>query len=220
MATSQVNGLDPVTAVAAIGVLGVGAQWIAWRLRIPAIVFMLLMGVIAGPVTGFVDPKVALGDLMGPIISIAVAVILLEGGLTLNFHSLRDAAQGVRRLVFIGAPLGWLLSTAALYYGAGLGLAASAVFGGILIVTGPTVIVPLLRQAKLARRPASLLQWEAIVNDPIGALAAVLAFEFVLVQSLTTSVEHAAMTFVLGIGVAAVLGYVAGRGLAVSFRNG
>lgn len=220
MATSQVNGLDPVTAVAAIGVLGVGAQWIAWRLRIPAIVLMLLMGVIAGPVTGVVDPKAALGDLMGPIISIAVAVILFEGGLTLNFHSLRDAAQGVRRLVFVGAPLGWLLSTAALYYGAGLGLAASAVFGGILIVTGPTVIAPLLRQAKLARRPASLLQWEAIVNDPIGALAAVLAFEFVLVQSLTTSVEHAAMTFVLGIGVAAVLGYVAGRGLAVSFRNG
>ena len=73
-------------------------------------------------------------------------------------HSLRDATQGVVRLVVVGAPLGWILSTLALHYGAGLGWESSAVFGGIMIVTGQTVIAPLLRQAKLSRRPAALLQ--------------------------------------------------------------
>src|SRR5690606_27115830 len=119
--------------------------------------------------------------LVEPMISIAVAVILFEGGLTLSLRALQDAAKGVRRLVFIGAPLGWLTSALAVHYGAGLGWEASAVFGGIMIVTGPTVIAPLLRQARLSRRPAALLQWEAIVNDPVGALAAVLAFGVVQV---------------------------------------
>ena len=148
-------------------------MWDAWRLRVPAIVLMLGIGLLAGPLLGVLDPKAALGDLMTPIISIAVAVILFEGGLTLNFHQLRDASQGITRLVLVGAPLGCL----ALHYVAGVSWAVAAVFGGIMIDTGPTVIAPLLRQAKLSHRPATLLQWEAIVNDPIGALAAVLAYE-------------------------------------------
>ena len=91
--------VDPVMQLATIGVLGVGAQWVAWRLRMPAMVLMLGIGLLAGPLLGVLDPKVALGDLMTPIISIAVAVILFEGGLTLNFYQLRDAPQGVTRLV-------------------------------------------------------------------------------------------------------------------------
>ena len=108
--------VDPVMQLATIGVLGVGAQWIAWRLRVPAIVLMLGIGLLAGSLLGVLDPKAALGDLMTPIISIAVAVILFEGGLTLNFHQLRDASQGVTRLVLVGAPLGWITSALALHY--------------------------------------------------------------------------------------------------------
>ena len=78
--------VDPVMQLATIGVLGVGAQWVAWRLRVPAIVLMLGIGLLAGPLLGVLDPTAALGDLMTPIISIEVAVILFEGGLTLNFH--------------------------------------------------------------------------------------------------------------------------------------
>ncbi len=192
------TGLDPVSALAIVGVLGVGAQWVTWRMQIPAIVLMLAAGIIAGPVSGILDPMRDLGTLMGPLISIAVAVILFEGGLTLNRQSLSGAATGVYRLVLIGAPVGWLLSTLALHYVAGLGWASATVFGGIMIVTHPTVIAPLLRQAKLAKRPAALLQWEAIVNDPIGALAAVLAFEYVMVVNLATSFEHAMVSLVMG----------------------
>ena len=171
--------MQPVMAFALVGALGVGSQWIAWRLRMPAIVLMSVAGIIIGPVLGIFDPARDISLLMGPIISIVVAIILFEGGLTLNFHSLQDAVKGVCRLVFVGAPLGWLTSTLALRYEEGLSWESATVFGGIMIVTGPTVIAPLLRTARLSRRSAPLLQWEAIVNDPIGALAAVLAFSVV-----------------------------------------
>ncbi len=213
------GALAPVLSFALVGALGVGAQWAAWRLRMPAIVLMLLAGLLIGPVLGVFDPSRDIGPLMGPMISIAVAIILFEGGLTLNLHSLRGAAEGVKRLVVLGAPLGWLFSTLALHYVAGLGWASSAVFGGIMIVTGPTVIAPLLRQARLNRRPAQLLQWEAIVNDPIGALAAVLAFEVVLVLNTADTMGDAAWAMARGIVVAAVMGVAAGAIIAESFRR-
>ena len=140
--------MAPVMAFALVGALGVGSQWLAWRLRMPAIVLMLLAGIIVGPVLGIFDPSRDIGALLSPMIAIAVAIILFEGGLTLERHSLSDAAKGVRRLVFVGAPMGWITSAAALHYAAGLSWETSAVFGGIMIVTGPTVIAPLLRQAQ------------------------------------------------------------------------
>lgn len=219
MATPVEHGLDPVLAFALVGALGVGSQWLAWRMRLPAIVLMLAAGLLVGPVLAVLNPSEQFGDILKPLIAIAVAIILFEGGMTLNFHSLADAAKGVRRLVVLGAPLGWAASTAALYYVAGLSLEASAVFGGIMIVTGPTVIAPLLRQAKLQKRPAALLQWEAIVNDPVGALAAVLAFEVVVVLNTASSGAAAVQSLVLGIAVATVLGLAAGWGVAKAFRN-
>ncbi|PWE33978.1 sodium:proton exchanger [Maritimibacter sp. 55A14] len=223
MAAGADGALSPVTGIALVGLLGVGAQWLAWRLRMPAIVLMLVAGLVVGPVLGVFDPARDIGPLMQPFVAIAVAIILFEGGLTLNFESLRDAAKGVRRLVLIGAPLGWLLSALTLHYGAGLGWETSAVFGGIMIVTGPTVIAPLLRQARLARRPAALLQWEAIVNDPIGALAAVLAFQIVVLveatgapgQALGPALGHVAF----GTTVAGAGGAAAGWTVARAFRR-
>ncbi len=214
------EGLGPLMAFGVVGVLGVGSQWLAWRLRMPAIVLMLVAGLLAGPVLGFIDPARDFGELLSPMIAIAVAIILFEGGLTLNFHHLADAAKGVRRLVFVGAPLGWLASALTLHYVAGLSWQSAAVFGGIMIVTGPTVIAPLLRTARLSRRPAALLQWEAIVNDPIGALAAVLAFEVVLVTQTATTAGEATMDLLVGIGVATVLGLIGGFGLAQAFAKG
>ena len=217
--TATDGALAPVLAFALVGALGVGAQWAAWRLRMPAIVLMLLAGLLIGPVFGVFDPGRDIGPLMGPMISIAVAIILFEGGLTLSLHSLRGAAEGVKRLVFLGAPIGWLLSALALHFVAGLSWASSAVFGGIMIVTGPTVIAPLLRQARLQKRPAQLLQWEAIINDPIGALAAVLAFEIVLVLNAAETLGDAIWDITRGIVVASVLGAAAGGGIAESFRR-
>ncbi|MBW6417049.1 sodium:proton antiporter [Celeribacter sp. PS-C1] len=219
MATEQVMGLGPVEAFALVGVLGVGSQWLAWRLKLPAIVLMLAAGLLVGPALGILEPQRDIGDLVQPLISLAVAVILFEGGLTLDLHKLGDARKGVTRLVLIGAPLGWFLSSAALHWGAGLGWEASAVFGGIMVVTGPTVIAPLLRQAKLQKRPANLLQWEAIVNDPVGALAAVLAFEFVLVGREAESFPDAVMQLAFGIAIAMAVGIASGAAISYLFRR-
>lgn len=220
MATPVDGALTPITAFALVGALGVGSQWLAWKLRLPAIVLMLAAGLLIGPVLGVFDPRRDIGELMGPMISIAVAIILFEGGLTLNLHSLAGAAEGVRRLVFLGAPLGWLSSTLALHYVAGLGWESAAVFGGILIVTGPTVIAPLLRTARLQRRPSALLQWEAIVNDPVGALAAVLAFQIVVVIHADMTAGYALWELGRGIGFATLVGLGAGWGLARAFDRG
>lgn len=221
MVADVTGGMDPAAAIALVGLLGVGSQWLAWRLDIPAIVLMLAAGVIAGPVLGVLDPARDLGPIIGPAISIAVAVILFEGGLTLDFHALPEGTgKAVRRLVLLGAPIGWAGSAAALHFGAGLDWAVSAVLGGIMIVTGPTVIAPLLRQARLARRPAAVLQWEAIVNDPVGALAAVLALEVVLVRTTGVGWAEAAASITGGVVLAALVGLAFGRGLSWAFRNG
>jgi NhaP-type Na+/H+ or K+/H+ antiporter len=220
MAIDVTGGLSPMQAFAVIGVAGLGAQWLAWRFRLPGIVMMLAAGLILGPVTGIFVPSRDLGEIVRPMISLAVAVILFEGGLTLNFKQLGDARPAVKRLVYIGAPLGWFLSSLALVFGAGLGWESAIVFGGIMIVTGPTVIAPLLRQAKLRSRPAQVLQWEGIVNDPIGALVAVLALEIVLVGRTGVSWGEAIGQLLFGVGFAALIGALAGFVLVQSFRRG
>ncbi|PVA11502.1 sodium:proton exchanger [Pelagivirga sediminicola] len=220
MAVETAGAMSPIMAFALVGAIGVGSQWVAWKLRLPAIVLMLLAGLVIGPGLGIFHPERDIGPLMTPMISIAVAIILFEGGMTLNLQSLREAAKGVRRLVLIGAPVGWAGSALALHYVAGLSWASSAVFGGIMIVTGPTVIAPLLRTARLAKRPAQLLQWEAIVNDPIGALAAVLAFEVVLVIYATETFGAAVWDMSVGIIGATVMGIAAGWFLSEGFRRG
>ena len=91
------GALNPVEAFAIVGLAGVGAQWLAWRFKMPGIVLMLVAGLLLGPVTGIFIPERDIGELQHPMISLAVAVILFEGGLTLNFHRLGDARPGVRR---------------------------------------------------------------------------------------------------------------------------
>lgn len=213
------GGLGPVEAFAVVGIAGVGAQWVAWRFRVPAIVLMLAVGLILGPATGIFLPERDIGDLVQPMISLAVAVILFEGGLTLNFRELAGAKGAVRRLVYIGAPVGWALSALALNLVAGLGWQASLVFGGLLIVTGPTVIAPLLRQARIKPRPAQALHWEGIVNDSIGALAAVLALLVVLVRNQDLAESTALATLVIGVVFALGLGLAAGYAIVYAFRR-
>ncbi|MEP4034216.1 sodium:proton antiporter [Roseibium polysiphoniae] len=193
-----------VTGIALIGLTGIGAQWLAWRFQLPAIVLLLVFGVLAGPVTGVLQPDQMFGDLMQPLVGLAVAIILFEGGLTLNFHEISGTSKAVRRLVIVGATVAFLLGALNAYYIAGLSIWSAVIFAGILVVTGPTVIMPLLRQASLAQRPASLLRWEAILADPLGALIAVLFYEIFLVTTGAHHLEELAIrgvfALVLGLG--------------------
>ena len=220
-------------AVTMIGVLGIGAQWLAWRLNLPAIVLMAIAGIVAGPVLGLfsallpagtpdgVAPiEAMLGDFYRPIIGIAVAVILFEGGLTLNFAEIRGLGRGVRRMVIPGVPIAWALGSMAAYYVAGFSLPIAVLFAGIMIVTGPTVIIPLLRQSKLNTRPATLLKWEGIVNDPIGALLAVLVYEVLTFDASHGTSTQIAGTLILASILSTLLGFALGRFIAFLFRNG
>jgi len=219
-----------VLAFAIIGVLGVGAQWLAWRFNFPAIVLMAIAGVMAGPVLGIFTPPDAppgtppmeflFGDFYRPIIAVAVAVILFEGGLSLKFSELRELTKGVRRLVFPGAAIAWFLGSVATYLIVGLSWQVALLFGGIMVVTGPTVIIPLLRQSKLNPRPATLLKWEGIVNDPLGALLAVLVYEFLVFGDAHASPVQIVTSIIVAAILSGVLGYAMGRFTAASFRRG
>lgn len=206
--------------VALIGVLGIGSQWLAWRFNLPAIVLMSVAGLIAGPVLGILTPAEDFGAFLQPVIALAVGVILFEGGLTLNFRELRGITRGVRQLVLIGAPVAWVLNALAAHYIAGLAWPVAILFGAVLIVTGPTVIIPLLRQAKLAPRPAAVLKWEGIINDPIGALLAVLVFEYALFTGSDVSFAGNAAWLATAAAIAGGIGYGSGRGLAIAFARG
>ena len=194
--------------LASILVLGVGAQWLAWRLRLPAILLLLLVGFLAGPVAGFLDPDALLGDILLPVVSLSVAVILFEGGLSLDIAELRDIGRVFRNLMLIGIPVTWVMATAFAYFLPGLDLELAVLFGAILVVTGPTVIIPLLRHIRPNVRVGSAVKWEGIVNDPIGAILAVLVFEAIIAGGFEQGVAHGA----LGALKAAVIG--GGLGIA------
>lgn len=210
--------MDPILLkIALIGALGVGAQWLAWRLNLPAIVLMALAGLAAGPGLGWLDPATDFGELYQPMIAIAVAVILFDGGLSLNFAEIRGLSRGVRRMVAPGVFIAWGLGSLAAHYAAGLSWPIAVLFAGLLVVTGPTVITPLLRQAKLAQRPAALLKWEGIINDPIGALFAVVIYEYATIETPDTAITASILLASL---LAILCGIFFGRGAAWMFRRG
>lgn len=167
-------------SITTIFVFGVGAQWVAWRFNLPAILLLLVSGILAGPVFGLLDPDALMGDLFTPFISVSVAIILFEGGLSLRFSELKDAGGVIGNLVSIGVLITWIVISLSSYLLFDLGLELSILLGAILVVTGPTVIIPLLRQVRPSGQVGSILKWEGIVIDPIGAMLAVLVYEVIL----------------------------------------
>ncbi|MEM6476698.1 MAG: sodium:proton antiporter [Pseudomonadota bacterium] len=213
--------------IAAIGALGIGAQWVAWRTGWPAIVLMLAAGFLAGPVAGelgfrIIDPEAAFGDLLEPAIGIGVALILFEGGLSLDLRELRHSGSAVWRLATIGVAVGWALGAFAANVIGGLAWPVAILFGGILIVTGPTVVIPLLRQANVQTRPNSILKWEGIVNDPSGALCAVIAYEYFrrVNETPDASLIGVVPPLIIAAILAGLVGYAAARLIAFLFPRG
>lgn len=208
-------------ALAAIGILGSLAQWAAWWVKLPSILFLLLLGIVLGkPVTGIIDPDLLLGDLLFPMVSLAVAVILFEGALTLNFSQIRGLESVVRRMVTVGMLITWLVIGAATYYILDLPWDLSLLFGSLVVVTGPTVIVPMLRTLKLDKKIANVLRWEGIVIDPLGALLAVLVFNFIISsQGGAVGLLQVLLDFGWILLIGTVLGGVAGALLGLILRR-
>lgn len=202
-----------------IGLLGLLCQWFAWRVKLPAILFLLITGLLLGPVSGILQPDALFGDLLFSFISLSVAIILFEGSLTLKRSEFNEIGDVVRNLVSYGALVNMLITTVAAHYLTGMNWSLSALFGAIMVVTGPTVIMPMLRTVKPNAVLSRTLRWEGIVIDPLGALFAVLVFEWIIAQETSSDLSHVLAVFGQTIGVGLVLGVVAGHGFGLLLRH-
>ncbi len=200
------------TTLAIIVGVGMAAQWIAWRTQIPSIILLLMSGLALGPVFGVIDPDALLGKTLFPIVSISVALILFEGGLDLPPRELRASGRVVRLLITLGAAITFGIAAWGSEHLFGISRGAAAVMAAVLVVTGPTVVGPLLRFVKPNGQTGAMLRAEGILIDPIGATAALLAFEAALLVDVNEAIGRLAwvmgLTLVVGIGIGFAVGYL------------
>lgn len=203
--------------------LGFLAQWISWRVGIPSIVFLFAGGLIVGPILNLLSPDALFGELVFPVVSALVGIILFEGGLTLDLDDLGELKTTVFKVIFIGGTITFLLTGFTAYLLFEFSLPLSLLLGGILVVTGPTVVIPLLHQVRPEGDVGSIARWEGIIVDPLGAILAVITFEIVL-----SGLNGAGGEFGFGLGlllfgesilVGGLIGLAAGYVLVHCFRR-
>lgn len=196
--------------LAGIIILGILAQWVAWKFKIPAILPLILIGLLVGPIaaeflsedgTKWIEPiwngKKGLfpGDSLYYFVSLAISIILFEGGLTLKRSEIKNVGPVITKLITIGSTITFFGAGIVAHYVFNLSWELSFLFSGLIIVTGPTVITPILRNIPLKKDVSTVLKWEGILIDPIGALVAVLVFEFISVGGGSGFTKTALMEF-------------------------
>jgi NhaP-type Na+/H+ or K+/H+ antiporter len=182
--------------LAGIIILGILAQWVAWKFKIPAILPLILIGLLVGPIAAaylsedgskWIEPiwngekGLFPGENLYYFVSLAISVILFEGGLTLKRDEIKNVGPVITKLITLGSAITFICAGIVAHYIFELGWEMSFLFSGLIIVTGPTVITPILRNIPLKKDLSTVLKWEGILIDPIGALVAVLVFEFISV---------------------------------------
>ena len=183
--------------LAGIIILGILAQWVAWKFKIPAILPLILIGLLVGPIaaeflsedgTKWIEPiwngeeGLFPGESLFYFVSLAISIILFEGGLTLKTNEIKNVGPVITKLITIGSLVTFFGAAVAAHYIFYLSWEMAFLFSGLIIVTGPTVITPILRNIPLKKDVSAVLKWEGILIDPIGALVAVLVFEFITVE--------------------------------------
>lgn len=195
--------------LAGIIILGIIAQWVAWRFKLPAILPLILIGLLVGPVSTLytedgsklIEPiwngekGLFPGEGLYYFVSLAISVILFEGGLTLKRAEISNVGPVITKLITIGTMVTFFGAGVATHYIFGLSWQISFLFSALIIVTGPTVITPILRNIPLKKDVSAVLKWEGILIDPIGALVAVLVFEFISVGEGSTFTQTALIEF-------------------------
>lgn len=204
-----------ITCILALGTL---CQWVAWKSGLPSILVLLATGFILGPGTGLLDVESLFGPWLLSLASLAVAIILFEGGLTLKLSHLGDVGGAVRGLIVVGSLVTFTLVSLAAGLVAGTSLQVALVCGGLLIVTGPTVIVPLLNQIRLRDRVADVLRWEGIINDPLGAVLAVLLLEGLIAHNGVVG-QYAVAGMLIALLVGATIAALMAGALILAFSH-
>lgn len=192
-----------------IVILGILGQWMAWKMRVPAILPLILMGLCVGPVAEYylghkiITPILDIESGMGLFpssslfyfVSMSIGIILFEGGLTLKLGEVKKSGATILKLITIGSLITFLGGTLAAHFVVGLNWNIAFLFAALIIVTGPTVIAPILRNVPLNKNASTVLKWEGILIDPIGALVAVLVFEFIVVSASGHGGEFTSLAF-------------------------
>ena len=212
---------DVIIALSAIGLISAVCQWFAWWVKLPAILFLLSAGIVLGPLTGWLQPDHLFGDLLFPMVSLAVAVILFEGSLTLKFHEIRGLQKVVRNLLTVGVSVILLITTLTTRYFLDFPWKLALLFGALMVVTGPTVIIPMLRTVRPNAVISNILRWEGIMIDPLGAILAVLVFEFIISGQLSSqdALSHTVMIFGKTLAIGLALGAAVGYGFGLVLRH-
>lgn len=185
-------------------------QYLAWKTKVPAIVLLTIAGVILGPLTNVITPSQIFGNLFHILIELAVVILLFEGGLNLKFSELRSISFGVKRIISLGVFFNGTLTSLAAHYIAGFSWEISAVLGSILLVTGPTVIIPMLRQVNLSKKISQYLKWEGIINDPLGVLIVTLVFQYLTYRGADSVFEFTIYALIKALAFAIVITFLAG----------
>ena len=213
------NEVQILLGIGGIGAASLASQWLAWRLRLPAILFLLLCGIVAGPMLGWLNPEQLFGDLLFPLVSLAVALILFEGSLTLHLSEWKEIGKVVQRMVTVGAISTWAVIAIATHYLLGFSWDLAILFGTLTLVTGPTVITPMLRVVRPKASVANILRWEGIVIDPIGALLAVVVFSFIVSQTNGEAFSSSLTTFAAVIACGSFFGIAGGWLFGLGLRR-
>jgi len=211
--------VDLILGLAVIVFAGILAQWLAWRLHLPSILLLLIFGLLIGPIFGLINPDALFGDTLFPLVSLSVGIILFEGGLGLRYKDLPGIKHVVRNLISIGVLITWGVAAAAAFFVMGLDIQLALVLGAILTVSGPTVILPLLRDVRPEGQVGSILRWEGILIDPVGATLALLVFDTVLQTNLREATGEAVINLLQIIIIGVALGWAGARGLAYLLKR-
>ena len=204
------HGADPALIIGIALLLGMVAQTLARHLRIPGIVLLLATGVLVGPdITAAIEPA-RLGGALQVLVGFAVAIILFEGGVSLNVAELRRQAKSIRRLVTLGALITTVGGALAARYILGWDWRMSILFGTLVIVTGPTVINPLMRRIKVRRNVSTILEAEGVFIDAVGAIVAVVALEIALQPPSPGGFLHGLGDLLMRFGIGGALGVLCG----------
>jgi NhaP-type Na+/H+ or K+/H+ antiporter len=199
---------EVVVVVAGVLAVGVVSQWLGWRLRVPSIIFLLLFGLAAGPLTGAIHPDKTFGNVLFPTVSMAVAVILFEGSLSLSVTALRSSGQTLWRLLTIGAGTTLILTVFAARHILDVRLDLATLLASVLVVTGPTVIGPIVQTLGLHGKVGVILEAEGTLIDPIGAVLAVLVFQAAFLTEGTAGDIAAGVVITFTVG--GLIGLLAG----------
>jgi len=211
--------VDKAFVMAVVVFVGILCQWLAWRVKLPSILFLLLIGIVAGPIAGVLNSDHLFGPLLFPFISLSVAVILFGGSLTLQFHEIKGLGRVVRNLISVGVLTTWLITALATRIVFDFPWDLSLLFGAITSVTGPTVVIPMLRTVRPNLAISNILRWEGIVVDPVGATLAVLVYEFILARSGGNALGHTLLTFASLVGAGLLLGSLGGYLYGIVLRR-